>query len=405
MEQNQLSEFHFKDTNATRKIFSLKKRIRAVTGGTSASKTISILVWLIDYCQSPKNAYKNKIVTVVSESYPHLSKGAMTDFEMIMKDRGYWEDKLWNKKGIYTFESGNKMEFYSVDTYGKAHGPRRDVLFLNECNNLSYQIVDQLIIRTRETIWMDWNPVSSFWFYEDMLPLRDDIDFITLTYLDNDGLDLATKLEIESHKGNKAWWQVYGLGQLGVLEGRIFKDWVILDEIPQEVRLEKYGLDFGYSNDPTASDAIYKWNDAIVIDQIIHQKGLSNRQIAETYQNLPRALVIADSAEPKSIDEIASYGVPIIPAVKGADSVNQGIQLLQAKKVFITKRSIETLKEYRNYLWMTDKDGKVINEPSPIWNHHMDAIRYAVSSGVNQKPWKPNDPGGIQPLYPELGNF
>lgn len=403
MEQNQQSEFHFVDTNATRKIFSLKKRIRAITGGTSASKTISILVWLIDYCQSPKNAYKNKIVTVVSESYPHLSKGAMTDFEMIMKDRHYWKDELWNKKGIYTFESGNKLEFYSVDTYGKAHGPRRDILFLNECNNLSYQIVDQLIIRTRETIFMDWNPTSSFWFYEDMLPMRDDIDFITLTYLDNDGLDETTKLEIESHRSNKAWWQVYGLGQLGTLEGSIYRDWTILDAVPQEARLEKYGLDFGYSNDPTASDAIYKWNDAIVLDQVIHQKGLSNRQIAETYQNMQRALVIADSAEPKSIDEIASYGVPIIAAVKGADSVNQGIQLLQSKKVFITKRSVETLKEYRNYLWMTDKDGKIINEPSPIWNHHMDDIRYAVSSGITQKPWRANDPGGIRPFYPELG--
>ena len=396
-------DFNFKDTTATRRIFSLKKRIRAVAGGTSASKTISILIWIINYCQSIEN--KHKVVTVVSESYPHLEKGAMRDFENIMKDRSYWRDDMWNRtKHIYTFGT-NQLEFISVDTYEKAHGPRRDVLFLNECNNLSYLIVDQLIIRTKEIIWMDWNPTNEFYFYTEMLPLRSDIDFITLTYKDNEALDPMTIAEIESHRNNKGWWQVYGLGQLGVIEGRIFKDWTIIDSIPEEARLEKYGLDFGYTNDPAASDAIYKWNDAIIIDEVLHQKGMHNNEIAEMYKNLPRALVIADSAEPKSIDEIANYGIPIIAAVKGADSVNQGIQLIQQKKVFITKRSLNTLKEYRNYLWITDKDGKIINEPSPIWNHHMDAIRYAVSSGITQKPWKPNDPGGIQPLYPELGNF
>ena len=149
----------FKDTTATKKIFQLKQRIRAVCGGTSASKTISILVWCIDYSQSTEN----QITSVVSESYPHLEKGAMLDFEHIMKDRGYWDDKRWNgTKHVYTFETGSKVEFLAVDTYGKAHGPRRDNLFLNECNNLSYAIVDQLIIRTRNIVWMDWNPTNEF---------------------------------------------------------------------------------------------------------------------------------------------------------------------------------------------------------------------------------------------------
>src|SRR2546423_3999492 len=245
------------DTTATKKVFSLKKRIRGVSGGTSASKTVSIVIWCIDYAQT----VKNEIVSIVSESYPHLSLGAMRDFETIMRDRGYWKDEFWNKtKHTYTFETGTIIEFLSIDTYGKAHGPRRDVLFINECNNLPYNIVDQLITRTRKIVWLDWNPITEFWFYTEMLGRRDDIDFLTLTYLDNEALDDISKSEIEAHRNNKIWWQVYGLGQLGEVETRIYTGWQIIDNIPHEARLERYGLDFGYSNDPTAIVAIYSYN-------------------------------------------------------------------------------------------------------------------------------------------------
>lgn len=403
MEANQQNNFTFVDTTATKKVFSLTKRIRAVAGGTSASKTISILVWLIDYCQTPQQ--RHKLASVTSESYPHLEKGAMLDFENIMKDRGYWKDELWNKtKHIYTFETGNKLEFAIFDTYNKAHGPRRDVLFVNEGNNMPFNIVDQLITRTREVVWLDWNPSTEFWFYTEMLGIRTDIDFITLTYKDNEALDPITVAEIESHKHNKAWWQVYGLGQLGQLENQIYKNWKVIDSIPEEAKLMRYGLDFGYTNDPTASDAIYRWNNSFIVDEVLHHKGLSNRQIADMFQNIPRALIVADSAEPKSIDELKSYGLMIIPAQKGTGSVLQGIQYVQDQVVFITKRSINTLKEQRNYLWMTDKDGKIINEPSPIWNHHMDDIRYGMES---LKPTAPrpqiNDPGGVRPYIPGVG--
>ena len=329
----------------------------------------------------------------------------MLDFENIMKDRNYWKDDLWvkNPVAVYTFEAGNKLEFATFDTYSKAHGARRDILFVNEGNNMPYNIVDQLMVRTREVVWLDWNPTAEFWFYTDILGIRDDVDFITLTYKDNEALDETTVKEIESHKNNRAWWQVYGLGQLGELEGRIYTGWQIIDSIPDEARLEKYGLDFGYSIDPTAIDAIYKWNDSVIIDEIVHQKGLSNRQIAELLLNLERASVIADSAEPKSIDEIASYGVPIFPSTKGKDSVNQGIQLVQDQKIFITKRSVNTLKEYRNYLWKVDREGKTTNEPSDIWNHHMDGIRYAISSGKGTVKWEAGDPGGVQPYITGIG--
>lgn len=381
----------FTDTTATKKVFELKKRIRAVAGGTSASKTISILIWLIDYCQVKQD--RNKLCTVVSESYPHLSHGAMLDFQNIMVDRGYWKDSLWNKsEHSYSFDTGNKLEFISFDKFGKAHGPRRDVLFLNEANNLNYLICDQLITRTREIVWMDWNPSSEFFFYTEMLPKRNDIDFITLTYKDVESLDETTIHEIESHMGNKNWWTVYGLGQLGEIEGKVYKDWAIVDEMPHEARLERYGLDFGYSNDPTAIVAVYYYNGGYILDEITYQKGLSNKQIADILNNQPKALVIADSAEPKSIDEIMSYGVNIQPTLKGKDSILHGIQYVQDQRVSMTKRSLNLIKEYRNYLWQTDKNGKIINEPEVVFNHCCDALRYALES------FKPHTESYSQPI-------
>ena len=366
----------FQLTTATKKILRLHKRIRGVGGGTSASKTISILLWCIDYAQSTRD----KIISVVSESMPHLKRGAIRDFLNIMNEHKYFEDSRWNKTDyIYTYPKGSRLEFFSVDQPGKVRGPRRDVLFINEANNISYETYTQLEVRTKKIVWLDWNPVSEFWWYTEISG-KQDCDFITLTYKDNEALapELAQALEVR--KGNKNWWKVYGEGQLGEFEGRIYIGWQIIDEVPHEARLERYGLDFGYTNDPTASDAIYKYNGGIIIDEVIHQKGLSNKQIADIYQNLPKALVIADSAEPKSIDEIISYGISVLPSLKGQGSVLKGIQYVQDQRISITKRSINTIKEYRNYLWQTDKEGKIINEPDVIWNHHMDDIRYGINS-------------------------
>lgn len=375
-----MADFRFKDTTATKKVFQLNKRIRAVAGGTSASKTISILVWCIDYAQSTEG----KLISVVSETFNHLSGGAMKDFEQIMKDRGYWEEQRWIKtpRPTYTFPTGSQIEFLSVDTYGKAHGPRRDVLFVNEANNLPWPIVDQLITRTREIVWLDWNPVSEFWFYTEMLNKRDDLDFITLTFRDNEALDQVTLNEILSHESNARWWRVYGEGQLGDVEGKIYHDWEIIDEVPHAGYLERRGLDFGYSNDPSALVAIYRLDGGLVLDEELFQKGLSNKQIADIILNLPNAnkLVVADSAEPKSIDELKLYGINIIGAEKGPDSVRNGIQIVQDQRISVTKRSINIIKEYRNYMWETDKDGKILNVPEHTWSHSMDAIRYGIAS-------------------------
>lgn len=371
-------------TTATQKLLNLKKRIKGVSGGTSAGKTISILQILIDKAQSDTSP---TLTSITSESMPHLKRGAMRDFLNIMQEHNYFKDSAWNKSDFtYTFETGSKLEFFSLDMPHKVRGPRRDRLFINEANNIPLETFDQLEVRTKQDIWLDWNPVAEFWWYTDVQTTRD-VDFIILTYKDNEGLDRQIVDSIESRMSNKNWWQVYGLGQLGEAEGRIFTGWQIIDDIPHEARLERYGLDFGYSNDPTASDGIYKYNGGLIIDEVIHQKGMLNSEIANVYKNIPHALVMADAAEPKSIDELKTYGITVLPSVKGQGSVLQGIQSVQNQRISVTKRSINTIKEYRNYLWETDKDGKIINEPVDFMNHHMDAIRYAIASmGNTQRP-------------------
>jgi len=373
------------ETTATRKIFDLSKRIRGISGGTSASKTISILLWIIQRAQTNKE----ELISVVSETFPHLKRGAMRDFENIMEAQGYFNPKLWNKTDcIYTFESGSRVEFFSADQPGKVRGPRRDILFINEANNIPYDTYTQLEIRTKKIVWLDWNPVAEFWWYTEVQP-QQEVDFLTLTYKDNEALDPKVIEAIEVRKNNEGWWRVYGLGILGEAEGKIYKDWDLVDEIPHEARLERYGLDFGYTNDPTAIVAIYKYNGGYILDEKAYEYGMSNRAIYDLLQNLPRSLVIADSAEPKSIDEIKGYGLNIIGAPKGAGSVAQGIQFVQDQRVSVTKSSTNLIHEYRNYLWQVARDGKIINDPNKFNDHLMDAVRYGMNnanSGVGNSP-------------------
>ena len=393
----------YKATTATRKIQKLNKRIRAIQGGTSASKTVSIIIYLIDRAQRDEVP---TITSIVSESFPHLKRGAILDFLSIMSQQGYFVDKRWNKTDYtYTFETGSKIEFFSVDQPGKVRGPRRDRLFINEANNISYDTFDQLEIRTKEFIILDWNPVSEFWYY-DKVANRPDCEHLILTYKDNEALDPRIIQTIEQRKDRKGWWKVYGEGQLGEVEGKIYKEWAIIDEIPHHARLERRGLDFGYSNDPSALVAVYYYDGGYILDEELFQKEMSNKQIADTIKNQrnPETLVIADSAEPKSIDDIKSYGINIVGAEKGTDSVVNGIQLVQDQRMSVTKRSINIIKEYRNYLWETDKDGKILNIPEHIFSHSMDAIRYATSSLIKNPSFKmPEATKPIMGYYPELG--
>lgn len=371
----------YSQTTALRKIQKLRKRIRVVQGGTSASKTISILLFLIDLAQRDTIA---TTTSIVSESFPHLKRGAIKDFLDILSTHGYFQDDRWNKTdATYTFETGSKIEFFSADQPGKVRGPRRDRLFMNEANNMPYETFDQLEVRTKEFVLIDFNPTNEFWVFDEILPKRDDVEHLILTYKDNEALDEAIVKSIEQRKNRAGWWQVYGMGQLGEVEGKIYKEWQIVEDIPHEARLERYGLDFGYSNDPSVIIAVYYYNGGFILDELTFRKGLSNKQLADTILNSKDALVIADSAEPKSIDEIKSYGVEILPTKKGKDSVVHGIQLVQRQRISMTKRSVNLIKEYRNYLWLTDKNGKILNEPEHTFSHSMDAVRYAIESMIN----------------------
>jgi phage terminase large subunit len=369
----------FVETTAFKKIAGLKKRIRICQGGTSASKTISILLYLIAYAQTDK---KKTLTSVVAESIPHLKRGAIRDFKNIMQEHNYWKEANWSASdSIYTFETGSQIEFFSTDNGDKLRGARRDRLFMNEANNNTFEAFEQLEVRTKEFVILDYNPTNEFWALTELKDKRDDVDFIILTYKDNEGLPEEIIKSIEQRKTRVNWWKVYGEGQLGEVEGRIYTGWQIIDSIPHEARLERRGVDFGYSNDPTAIVDVYYYNGGYILNEVCYTKGMSNKQIADTIlAQEKQCMVIADSAEPKSIDEIRSHGINIQPATKGQGSLNQGIQYVQDQTISMTKSSLNLIKEYRNYLWATDKTGKTLNEPETGLDHAMDATRYALVS-------------------------
>ncbi len=370
-------------TTALKKLLRLKKRIKVVRGGTSASKTFSILPILIDRAIKTPNLE----ISVVSESIPHLRRGALKDFLKIMMALGRYNDNQFNKSTLkYTFGNGAYIEFFSVDQPDKLRGARRNVLYVNECNNVDFDSYYQLAIRTSGEIWLDYNPSSLFWVDREIIN-QEDVDFITLTYLDNEALPETIVKEIESAKEKAKtsaywanWWQVYGLGLTGSLEGVCIPDWQEIN-LPEEARLLCYGMDWGYSNDPTSLIAMYKYNDAYIFDELIYQKGLLNSDISDLLKtNGVQDIVYADSAEPKSIAELNSYGHNILPVSKGRDSIVYGLNLINQNKVYVTSRSKNLINELRNYIWMVDKSGNKLNKPIDAYNHAIDAMRYAITS-------------------------
>lgn len=226
---------------------------------------------------------------------------------------------------------------------------------------------------------LDFNPVASFWVHEQVMPYVPH-DFLKLTYRDNEALEPAIVRSIESRKHNANYWRVYGLGEVGVLEGVIISDWTQVDGVPPEARLRRRGLDFGYTNHPTGIVDIYEWNGGFILDEQCYQTGMKNPQIATFLAGLvePETLVVADSAEPKSIDEIADHGIGIIGAEKGSDSIRHGLDVMQFQKLYVTARSVNLIKELRNYVWKKDRSGKPLNEPIDLWNHLIDGARYAL---------------------------
>lgn len=379
-------------TTAIKKLLRLKHRIKVIRGGTSAGKTFGILPILID------KAIKEPMleISVVSESIPHLRRGALKDFLKIIMALGRYNDAQFNKSTLkYTFANGSYIEFFSVDQPDKLRGARRNILYVNECNNIDFESYYQMAIRTSGDIWLDYNPASTFWVDKEILT-QPDVDFITLTYLDNEALSDTIVKEIESAKIKALtssywsnWWQVYGLGQTGSLEGVCITDWTEID-LPQEARILCYGMDFGYSNDPTSLIAMYKYNDAYIFDELIYKKGLLNSDISDLLKtNGVDNIIYADSAEPKSIAELNQYGHNILPVSKGKDSIVYGINLLNQNKIYITSRSKNLKNELNNYIWLTDKTGVKMNKPIDAYNHAIDAMRYAITSQL-EDPTKGN---------------
>lgn len=377
----------FQRTTAQHKIARLRKRVRVVQGGTSSSKTYTIIPMLITFA----NQEPNQVISIVSESIPHLRRGAMRDFINILTDTGLYVDSAFNKSNlIYEFPNGSIIEFFSADQHDRLRGARRDVLFINECNNVDFESYHQLAIRTKKFIYLDYNPTSEFWVHTELIGDKD-TDFIVLTYKDNEALDPAIVKEIEKARDKAEtsqywanWWKVYGLGEVGSLQGTIYNNWKQIDTIPQDARLLGIGLDFGYSVDPTAAVAIYKYNQQYIVDEILYLKEQSNRDI---YNHLSRynVMTVCDSAEPKSIAELQSYGLKCMGAVKGQGSITFGIQLVQQQDILVTSHSTNLIKELRGYVWETDKTGRQTGDPVDANNHLMDAMRYGFTHVIQNK--------------------
>ncbi|NQX03690.1 terminase [Rathayibacter sp. VKM Ac-2856] len=385
-----------KQTTALHKISSLTRRLRIIQGGTSASKTFSILAYLIHVAQTNLDI----LISVVSESMPHFRLGAIRDFGFIMKAQRYWEEGAWSTVyNTYTFPNGATIEFFSVDS-SKAHGPRRDVLFLNECNNVSYEIYTQLETRTRELIILDYNPTSEFWVHTEVMP-HNVHDFLKLTYRDNEALAPVIVRSIESRMHDTNYWRVYGLGEIGILEGVIYDNWEQVEGVPAGATLLRHTLDFGFTNDPFAIVDVYRYQGGFLLDEQLYLTDQKNKALANAlrraeglapaaqdgnYVGRIHTLTIGDSSEPKSIAEIRDYGVTITGAVKGPDSIDYGIQLVQQQKLYVTARSVNLIKELRNYVRKVDKKtGKSLNVPIDDWNHALDAVRYGIADVLSAK--------------------
>lgn len=390
----------FTYTTAIKKLRAIQARIKVIQGGTSAGKTYGIVPLLID--KAIKN--NNLKITIVAETLPAVKEGALDIFKTVMYDTNRWIEKNWNASTLtYTFSSKSRVQFKSYDSVGKAKsGGKRDVLFLNEANHIAFDIADALMIRSKET-WIDFNPDNEFWVHTEVLPEHNS-EFLLLTYHDNEALPPET-LEDLLIKQTKAffdvdkdwkdpnniknsywanWCYVYILGEIGNLEGVIFNNWKLIDTIPQEARLLGYGLDFGYSNDPTAIVEVYKWNDQRILNEICYQKGLSNSDIAKKINT--RMICYCDSAEPKSIRELSENGVNAQAVTKGADSINYGIQIIQNNEYLVTSKSLNIITELRKYAWDKDKKtGDKLNKPIDNYNHAMDAWRYHEMESLGRK--------------------
>lgn len=368
---------HVKTNIVWKHLSNSDKRIIIEQGGTRSGKTYNILMWIIfDYCA--KN--KGKIITICRKTYPALRATAMRDFFEILKSNDLYDESLHNKSSSEFKFKGNTIEFISLDKPTKIRGRKRDLLYINEANEITFEDWQQLIFRTTGRIIIDYNPSDEFHFIYDKIKPREDVDFFVTTYKNNPFLSEDIISEIERLKDiDPNYWKVYGLGEVGASQSIIFRVNDCVD-IPETATFLSYGMDFGFTNDPTTLVEVWKQGDDLFLKELLFKTGLTNRDIDNHLRLLgvERKEIFADSAEPKSIEELYRMGWNIKPATKGQGSINIGIDMMKRYKIHITRDSLNMIKEFKNYKWAEDKNGVVQNTPVDMFNHTIDAVRYAL---------------------------
>lgn len=391
----------FKRTTAINKIKALKKKIKVIQGGTYAGKTYAIIPILIDLAS--KNYYPQGI-TVVAQTIPSVKEGALKIFKNIMNETNRWNDNSYNKTDReYTFWNGTVVKFTAYEDAGKAkQAGKRDILFINEANYIDWAIADELIGRSDVAIFIDYNPNSTFWVHESVIP-DPQSEFLSLTYLDNEGLPesqyerlmyrkrLAEQEEKSGNESNKHrnWWNVYGLGKIGKIEGLCFPDVTIINEIPRNAELLGYGMDFGYTNDPSTIVACYRNGNNLYFDELLYQTGLMNKDLKSKAKKAKvdfGTVTVADNDQSK-IDELRYTGEYwyIKPTKKFPNSVAFGINFLNEYNIHLTARSHNGIRESNALKWDVDKNGKALNKPVPGNDHFWDAARYIAQYKLSYK--------------------
>ena len=362
-------------SNIFKKNWNANTRIVCNQGGTRSSKTYSILQLIVLKCLQETD----KTWSICRKTFPALKATAMRDFIEILNHLGLYDYRLHNKSESTYNLNGNLIEFLSVDEPQKIRGRKRNYLFLNEANEFSFEDWRQLSLRTTEQIYIDFNPSDEFHWLYDKIITRDDCTFIQSTYLDNPFLQPETIKEIERLKIDDNYWRVYGLGEKGVSMSTIFRNTKLIDKIPDEAKFVAYGLDWGFSSDPTTLIEVYVFDTNLYLNELIYETNLTNQDLGQKMQDIDiqrNDEIVADSAEPKSIEEIYRMQFNIKPSKKGGDSVRVGIDIMKRYIINITKRSINTIKEFRNYKWKQDKNNVVLPVPVDAYNHAVDAVRY-----------------------------
>lgn len=382
-------------TTALRKIISLRKPIRIIRGGQGSAKTISILIILINHASSQPD----REIIILSAELTKMRLTVIKDFMKVMKMAGIYEEHRFLAGTFYRFKSGSFIKFIGLDKEDVGKGLRCHVAYFNEVNKCDKESYRQVASRAG-VVYADYNPDAEFFIDEDVIP-REDCDFLQVTFEDNELLPQREHDEILNYKAlgynsdgsirNGYWanlWQVYGLGNIGNLQGVVFSNWDEIDSIPKESSFVAYGQDFGFTNDPSAMVAVYKHNYDLYVKELIYKTGLINSDLIKEYRDLlivDSELIIGDSAEPKTIEEIRRAQFNIKPAKKGPDSVRASLDLLQKYNIHIVKslnedgsKKTAIQKELRVYRWDTDVNGKPLNVPVDRDNHAIDALRYVA---------------------------